>query len=169
MKNILVLPLLFALVGDDPEAAKAQRERLYKLHLGDVLEFTIYRDAARKEPLEFRKQPIYVWTNPVRTANQDGLVFLWTSRGRAEAVGTIFSSTAGPMRGFTHEFHSLSMGTSVRRPSGNARRHVDTPRTRHRACADRRCTGPGRNGRAAAGADAGAGTRILGDHPRCER
>jgi hypothetical protein len=113
MRNILVLPLLFALVGDDTEAARAQRERLYKLHLGDALEFTIYRDAARKEPLEFRKQPIYEWTNPVRggAAQQDGLVFLWTSRGRAEAVGTIFSSTAGPMRGFTHEFHSLSMGT----------------------------------------------------------
>jgi hypothetical protein len=111
MKKLLVLPFLFALAGDDPEAAKAQRERLYKLHLGDALEFTIYRDADRNEPLEFRKQPIYVWTNPVRAAQQDGLVFLWTSRGRAEAVGTIFSSTAGPMRGFTHEFHSLSMGT----------------------------------------------------------
>ncbi len=111
MKNLLVLPLLFALVADDPEAAKAQHERLHKLHVGDALEFTIYRDAARKEPLEFRKRPIYEWTNPVRTANQDGLVFLWTSRGRAEAVGTIFSSTDGPLRGFTHEFHSLSMAT----------------------------------------------------------
>jgi hypothetical protein len=111
MKNLLVLPLLFALAGDDPESAKAQRERLYKLHLGDALEFTIYRDADRNEPLDFRKKPIYEWTNPVRAAQQDGLVFLWTSRGRSEAVGTIFSSTAGPMRGFTHEFHSLSMGT----------------------------------------------------------
>ncbi len=71
----------------------------------------IYRDANRNEPLELRKQPIYEWTNPVRAAQQVGLVFLWTTRGRAEAVGTIFSSTAGPMRGFTHEFHSLSMGT----------------------------------------------------------
>jgi protein involved in polysaccharide export with SLBB domain len=71
MKRLLVLLLLFALAGDDPEAAKAQRERLYKLHLGDALEFTIYRDADRNEPLEFRKQPIYVWTNPVRAAQQD--------------------------------------------------------------------------------------------------
>jgi hypothetical protein len=98
------LPLLFALAGDDPEAAKSQRERLYKQHLGDALEISIYRDAHRNEPLELRRQPIYVWTNPVRATQQDGLVFLWTSRGRAEAVGTIFSSAAGPMRGFTHEF-----------------------------------------------------------------
>jgi hypothetical protein len=47
MKKLLVLPLLFALGGDDPAAAKAQRERLYKLHLGDALEFTIYHDADR--------------------------------------------------------------------------------------------------------------------------
>jgi hypothetical protein len=111
MIKLLVLSFLFALAGDESEAAKAQRERLYKLHLDDALEYTIYRDADRHEPLEIRKQPIYEWTNPVRAAQQDGLVFLWTSRGRAEAVGTIFSSTAGPMRGFTHEFHSLSLGT----------------------------------------------------------
>jgi hypothetical protein len=111
MIKLLVLSFLLALAGDDPEAVKAQRELLYKLHLDDALEFTIYRDADRHEPLELRKQPIYEWTNPVRAAQQDGLVFLWTSRGRAEAVGTIFSSTAGPMRGFTHEFHSLSTGT----------------------------------------------------------
>ena len=111
MKKLLVLPLLFALAGDDPEAAKAQRERLQKLLVGDALEYTIYRDAGRNEPIEFREQPIYVWTNPVRAAQQDGLVFVWTSRGRAEAVGTIFTATDGPMRGFAHEFHSLSMGT----------------------------------------------------------
>jgi hypothetical protein len=34
MKKLLVSPFLFALAGDDPEAAQAQRERLYKLHLG---------------------------------------------------------------------------------------------------------------------------------------
>jgi hypothetical protein len=107
MNKLLVLLLLFALAGDDPEAAKAQRE----LHLGDAHENTIYRDAGRKQPVEFRKQLIYVWTNPVRATQQDGLVFVWTSRRRAEAVGTIFSSTAGPVRWFAHEFHSLAMGT----------------------------------------------------------
>jgi len=111
MNNLLVLPLLLALAGEDSEAAKAQHERLYKLHLADALEYKIYHDAARNEPLELRRQPIYEWTNPVRTTQQNGLVFLWTYRGRAEAVGTIFSSTDGSKRGFTHEFHSLSMGT----------------------------------------------------------
>ena len=99
MKILLVLPLLFALAGDDPEAAKAQRERLYKLHLGDALEFTIYRDADRHEPLEFRKQPIYVWTNVVRVAHQDGLVFLWTSRGVPRRSGRSFRRRTGQCGG----------------------------------------------------------------------
>jgi hypothetical protein len=102
------LLLVLALAADEPEAARAQRERLFKLHQGDALEYTIYRDASRKERLEFRKEPVYVWTNPVRTTQQDGLVFIWTGRGRPEAIGTVFSSAGGSDRGVNHEFHSLS-------------------------------------------------------------
>jgi hypothetical protein len=109
MHFTIVLPLLFALALDEPEAAR--KERLFKLHQSDALEYTIYRDRSQTEKLEFRKEPVYVWTNPVRAAQQDGLVFVWTGRGRPEAIGTIFSSTAGDKRGLTHEFHSLSMST----------------------------------------------------------
>src|SRR5271166_2037723 len=109
MNLVIVLPLVLALPGaDDPESAKALRERLLKLHQHDALEFTMYRDASRKEPLEFRKEPVYVWTNPVRNSQQ-GAVFIWTWRGRPEAIATIFSAVGGTMRGITHEFHSLSL------------------------------------------------------------
>ena len=111
MNFTIVLALLFALAADEPEAARAQRERLFKLHLGDALEYTIYRDASRNEKLKFRKEPVYVWTNPVRASQQDGMVFIWTSRGRPEAIGTIFSSPGGGERGVNHEFHSLSLAT----------------------------------------------------------
>ena len=109
MSLSIVLPLLFALAFDEPEAAR--KDRLFKLHQGDALEYTIYRDPGHQEKLEFRKEPVYVWTNPVRTSQQDGLVFIWTGRGRPEAIGTIFSSTAGDKRGLSHEFHSLSLST----------------------------------------------------------
>lgn len=113
MNLAFVLALLLALPGaDEPESAKALRERLLKLHQGDALEYTMYRDASRQAPLEFRKEPVYVWTNPVRNS-QDGAVFVWTSRGRPEAIATIFSSVAGTMRGITHEFHSLSLSRLV--------------------------------------------------------
>jgi hypothetical protein len=108
----IVLTLFCAAVADEPDAAKAERERLSKLHSGDALEFTIYRDSTRSEKLEFRKEPVYIWTNPVRSEQkQDGMVFIWTGRGRPEAIGTIFSSTAPGIRGVTHEFHSLSLST----------------------------------------------------------
>jgi hypothetical protein len=111
MNLSIVLTLLLALVSEDPDAARAQRERLFKLHVGDALEYTIYRDASREEKLEFRREPVYVWTNPVRVSQQDGLVFIWTSRGRPEAIGTIFSSSGSGQRGVNHEFHSLSLST----------------------------------------------------------
>ena len=99
MNLAIVLPLLLVVAQGESEAAQAQRERLFKLHLGDALEYTMYRDSSRKEKLEFRKQPVYVWTNLVRTSQQDGVVFVWTSRGRAEAIGTIFSSGGGRQNG----------------------------------------------------------------------
>ncbi len=111
MNATTVLTLLLALAADGPESAQAQRERLYNLHLGDALEYTLYRDASHQEKLEFRKEPVYVWTNPVRTTQQDGLVFVWTGRGRPEAIGTFFSSAAGGRRGVNHELHSLSLST----------------------------------------------------------
>lgn len=111
MNFTIVLSILLALGADEPEAARTQRDRLVKLHLGDALEYTMYRDASQKEKLEFRKEPVYVWTNPVRTSQQDGLVFIWTGRGRPEAIGTIFSSAAAGQRGVNHEFHSLSLST----------------------------------------------------------
>ncbi len=111
MNVTMILTLLIALAGDEPETAGAQRERLFRLHLGDALEYTMYRDVSQKEKLDFRKEPVYVWTNPVRTSQQDGVVFIWTSRGRPEAIGTIFSSAAGGKRGVNHEFHSLSLST----------------------------------------------------------
>jgi hypothetical protein len=111
MNSTIVLALVFALAADEPEAARAQRERLFTLQFGDALEYTMYRDASQKGKLEFRREPVCVWTNPLRASEQAGVVFIWTSRGRPEAIGTIFSSTGGGQRGVNHEFHSLSLST----------------------------------------------------------
>ncbi len=117
------------LAADEPEAARAERARLLKLHLGDAREYTIYHDASRTEKLEFRQEPVYVWTNPVRASQQDGVVFIWTRRGRPEAIGTIFSSRAGVgERGVNHEFHSLSLATLDITRRGT-HEHLWTPKT----------------------------------------
>jgi hypothetical protein len=103
-----------ALAGDDEPAmpkpvTRAMRERLLEIYREEAAGYTIYRDAGRQEKVELRSDPVYVWTNPLRGRVQDGAVFVWTCRGRSEAIGTIFTSQAAGPRFLTHEFHSLAI------------------------------------------------------------
>ena len=97
-------------VGDaaGDNASKARHGKLMDLYRGDAAGYTIYRDKTRKEKVELQREPVYVWTNPVRSNGQDGAVFVWTCRGRAEVVGTIFSFPATGPRNLHHELHSLA-------------------------------------------------------------
>ena len=92
---LLLLPFL---LGQSPapkdgsasqQAARSKRERLLEIYTKDAAGYTIYRDASRKEKVELQREPVYVWTNPVREGGQDGVVFVWTCRGRAEVLGSI--------------------------------------------------------------------------------
>ena len=103
--------------GDDPasrSAGHARSQRLLEVYTAEAAGYTIYRDASRKEKLELRREPVYVWNNRVRDRSY-GAVYVWTGRGRAEAVGTFFSLPANglspldPERDLCHEFHSLSL------------------------------------------------------------
>jgi hypothetical protein len=97
--------------GADPaaEAARKKRERLLEIYRGEAAGYTIYRDSARKERVELQREPVYIWTNAVRSKGQDGAVFVWTCRGRVEVVGTFFSYPATGPRNLNHELHSLSL------------------------------------------------------------
>jgi hypothetical protein len=104
--------------GDDPasrSAGHARNKRLLELYTAEAAGYTIYRDASRKEKLELRREPVYVWNNLVRENGQDGAVYVWTYRGRAEVIGSFFSfpqyGLAGQNgnRDLCHEFHSLSL------------------------------------------------------------
>lgn len=99
------LAALLAAPGAGPGGV---RERLLEIYAGDMAGYAIYRDAGRAERVELRKEPVYVWTNPTRAGGQDGAVFVWVCRGRAEAVGTVFSFPGRGKRGVAHEFHSLA-------------------------------------------------------------
>ena len=91
------------------QAARSKRERLMEIYSNDAAGYTIHRDASRKERVELQREPVYVWTNPVREGGQDGVVFVWTCRGRSEVLGTFFSFPATGERKLYHEFHSLSL------------------------------------------------------------
>jgi hypothetical protein len=95
-------------VGQGDRAMPGKHERLLKIYTGEAEQYTIHRDASRGEKLELRPKPVYIWTNPLRAGGQDGAVFVWTYRGRAEVLGTIFSNPATGKRGISQEFHSLA-------------------------------------------------------------
>jgi hypothetical protein len=65
-------------------------------------------ETAPKNDLEFKKEPVFEWSNPVRSGVQQGVVFLWLRDGRPAALGCIFSQPAQlPGRRVFHEFHAL--------------------------------------------------------------
>jgi hypothetical protein len=99
------------------QAARNKRERLLEIYTNDAAAYMIYRDAKHQEKVKLEREPVFVWTNPVRDSGQDGAVFVWTCRGRAEVLGCFFSAPATGPRKLYHEFHSLSLSVlDVSRP-----------------------------------------------------
>jgi hypothetical protein len=126
-----LLLILSAVLGQAPvarddatarEAARNKRERLLRLYTSEAAEYTMYREASRKDKLELQREPVYVWTNPLREDGQDGAVFVWTCRGRAEVIGCIFTSPTIQPRHVYHEFHSLALSVlDVQRSGAHAK------------------------------------------------
>ena len=126
MPVLILLPALAgraqeAPAGGDGKVMQARlRARLVEIYAREAGGYEIYRDASRAEKVVLRKEPVYVWTNPTRAGGQDGAVFVWTCRGRAEVVGTIFSFPGRGERTVVHEFHSLATTTlDVTRTGGD--------------------------------------------------
>ena len=94
--------------GDEKAMQARVRARLLEIYAREAAEYDIFRDAGRTEKVVLRKEPVYLWSNPLRGGGQDGAVFVWTCRGRPEVVGTIFSCPGKGPRGIIHEFHALA-------------------------------------------------------------
>jgi hypothetical protein len=126
MSSVCIFILLTVLPGQSPissddsaseQAARSKRERLREFYTGEAAGYTIFRDASRQERVELRREPVYVWTNPLRQGGLAGAVFVWTCRGRAEVLGSFWSLQATGRRRLYHEFHSLSLSVlDVERP-----------------------------------------------------
>jgi hypothetical protein len=106
--------------ADDPQPEKPQpklAKRLLALHTADAAEYAIYRDVAKTEKLELRREPVYNWTNVLRGGGQTGAVFVWAYQGCPEVVGSIFSYPSDKQVGqrlILHEMHTLS--TAILQP-----------------------------------------------------
>ncbi len=105
-----------AVAEDPPEQKDLARLRKFREHARRAAaryEIWLGQDRARK--LMLREAPILQWTNPVGGRKAQGEVFLWTDRGRAEVVVSIYKML-DPTRSYFYEdreFCSLAPGPLV--------------------------------------------------------
>ena len=102
--GILSLIVMLAADADDGLAKK-----MLPIYCKEIAEYSIAVESDPKKELELKKEPIFEWTNPIRSSYQQGVIFLWLRDGRPAAVGSIFSQQDPrlPGRRVMHEFHAL--------------------------------------------------------------
>jgi hypothetical protein len=112
--------LILVLAADDPGESLAKK--MLPIYVKEAAEYSIAVESAPQKELEFKKEPVLEWSNPVRGGQGQGVVFLWLRDGRPSALGCIFSQPAPRLKGrrIIHEFHALDREKLlVSRPNGN--------------------------------------------------
>ena len=113
------LGLLCLLAAADPVEGLARK--MFPVYLREAAEYSIAVESAPRKRLELKQEPIFEWTNPIRSTPQHGVIFLWLRDGRPAAVGCIFCQQDSdfPGRRIMHELHALDREKLlVRRPAG---------------------------------------------------
>lgn len=101
------LSLILLLAADDRNESLAKK--MLPIYRKEIAEYSLAVESDPKKELELKRQPIFEWTNPIRSTLQQGVIFLWLRDGRPSAVGCIFSQQDPqlPGRRIMHEFHAL--------------------------------------------------------------
>jgi hypothetical protein len=105
---MVVLGLMLLAIAADPDDGGLAKKML-PIYVKEASEYSMAVESAPKQPLELKKEPVFEWSNPVRSELQQGVVFLWLRDGRPAALGCVFSQPATrlPGRRVFHEFHAL--------------------------------------------------------------
>src|SRR5437764_11154961 len=117
---MVVLGLTLLLIAADPDDGLAKT--MLPIYVKEASEYTMAVETAPKKALELRKEPVFEWSNPVRSGVQQGVVFLWLRDGRPAVIGSIFSEPEGRLKGrkVIHEFHALDPEKLVVNPRPGA-------------------------------------------------
>jgi hypothetical protein len=117
---VFLLCLILLLGADDKTEDLAKKMR--PVYDKEAAEYSMAVSSVPKTELEFKKEPVFEWSNPVRTGGvQQGVIFLWLRDGRPAAIGDFFSEPAPNLGGrrVIHEFHALDTEKLlVTRPKG---------------------------------------------------
>jgi hypothetical protein len=101
-----VLSLLLVLAADEPTDTLAKK--MLPIYVKEVETYSLAVVSAPGKALELKKDPVFEWVNPDRSAQQ-GAVFLWLRDGRPAGLACIFSHphVKLPGRQIMHELHAL--------------------------------------------------------------
>jgi hypothetical protein len=111
--------LLMVPGAEDPGADLAKK--MLPIYVKEASDYTIALASDPKKVTEFKKEPVFEWSNPAREGVQQGVCFVWLRDGRPAAFASIFSQPHDkPMgRRLSHEFHALDPEKLVvTRPKG---------------------------------------------------
>jgi hypothetical protein len=102
-----ILSLLLVLAADD--GLEALAKKMLPIYIKEAAEYSIAVESAPNKELELKIEPVFEWSNPVRSGLQQGVCFLWLRDSRPAAFSSIFSQPDGklPGRRIIHEFHAL--------------------------------------------------------------
>jgi hypothetical protein len=108
----LLLPILVGQQKSNAAGNPAESEQSAAFHQIAYAAATGYEIDLATEPatrLKLKNEPVLRWTNPVQS-NGAGEVYVWTDRGRPEALVSIYRFVlANGKPGLHHEFHSLAV------------------------------------------------------------
>src|SRR5262245_45033511 len=101
-----ILSLILVLAADDPGGGLAKK--MLPIYVREVEGYALSAESAPDQKLELKKETVFEWLNPARSAQQ-GAVFLWLREGRPAALACIFSHPHEklPGRQIIHELHAL--------------------------------------------------------------
>jgi hypothetical protein len=105
--------------GDElPSDENAVRDEWSRYYAQQLPRYRFTLESDPDTPLMVEGKAVLLWHNSVRPGQTHGDVFIWTHRGKAVLVGTIFSydkpcDAAPSERVVAHGFHSLSTETIV--------------------------------------------------------
>jgi hypothetical protein len=104
---VAILSLILLLGADEP--AEGLSRQMLPIYLKEASDYSLAAESAPKQVIELKKEPVFEWSNPVRSGLQQGVIFLWLRDGRPAALGSLFSQPDQrlPGRRVYHELHAL--------------------------------------------------------------
>ena len=121
MSSLCATWLTIALAAGQAEPAAPEAEpeldakllaRWGEVYLKEAQQYEIFLGSERAMALELQTKPVFRWAEPLARNRFNGVIYVWTAKGRPEVIGSIWASGGETPQGkrICHTFHSLAAG-----------------------------------------------------------